>query len=91
MGIGPWELILILLIVVLVFGAKRIPEIMGEVGKGIRSFKKSMDTDEAPAETSATAPEAAAKTLPESTGVEKNAPGQSAEKKSEDAGRTGVS
>jgi sec-independent protein translocase protein TatA len=43
---GPWELILILLIVVMVFGAKRIPEIMGGLGKGIRSFKKSMDYDE---------------------------------------------
>lgn len=45
---GPWELILILLIVVMIFGAKRIPEIMGGLGKGIKSFKKSMDTDDAP-------------------------------------------
>jgi len=45
---GPWELILILLIVVMVFGAKRIPEIMGGLGKGIRSFKKSMDMDDTP-------------------------------------------
>jgi sec-independent protein translocase protein TatA len=43
---GPSELILILLIVVVLFGAKRIPEIMGGLGKGIRSFKKAMDTDE---------------------------------------------
>jgi len=46
---GPWELILILLIVVMVFGAKRIPEIMGGLGKGIRSFKRAMDVDETPA------------------------------------------
>lgn len=45
---GPWELILILLIVVMIFGAKRIPEIMGGLGKGIKSFKKSMDTDDTP-------------------------------------------
>lgn len=45
---GPWELILILLIVVMIFGAKRIPEIMGGLGKGIKSFKKSMDTEDAP-------------------------------------------
>ncbi len=44
---GPWELILILLIVVMVFGAKRIPEIMGGLGKGIRSFKKSLEVDDA--------------------------------------------
>lgn len=43
---GPWELILILLIVVMIFGAKRIPEIMGGIGKGIKTFKKTMETDE---------------------------------------------
>jgi sec-independent protein translocase protein TatA len=43
---GPWELIVILLIVVVIFGAKRIPEIMGGVGKGIKSFKKNLDEDE---------------------------------------------
>jgi sec-independent protein translocase protein TatA len=30
----------------MIFGARRIPEIMGGVGKGIRAFKKTMDTDE---------------------------------------------
>jgi sec-independent protein translocase protein TatA len=40
------ELLLILLIVVVVFGAKRIPEIMGGIGKGIKTFKKAMDSDE---------------------------------------------
>jgi sec-independent protein translocase protein TatA len=44
---GPSELILILVIVVLVFGAKRIPEIMEGLGKGIKSFKKAME-EEAP-------------------------------------------
>lgn len=48
---GPWELILILLIVVMVFGAKRIPEIMGGLGKGIRTFKKSMEMEDPPAAT----------------------------------------
>ncbi len=49
MGIpAPWELILILLIVVLVFGGKKIPEIMGGVAQGIKSFKKSLDTDDTP-------------------------------------------
>ena len=49
MGIpAPTELILILLIVVLVFGGKKIPEIMGGVAQGIKSFKKSLDTDDTP-------------------------------------------
>ena len=43
---GPWELILILLILVVIFGGRKIPEIMGGIGKGIRIFKKSMETDE---------------------------------------------
>jgi sec-independent protein translocase protein TatA len=48
---GPWELMIILLIVVMIFGAKRIPEIMGGIGKGIKSFKKSMEGEDEPAST----------------------------------------
>ena len=43
---APTELILILLIVILVFGAKRIPEIMGGLGQGIKSFKKAMEGED---------------------------------------------
>ncbi|HOE11354.1 MAG TPA: twin-arginine translocase TatA/TatE family subunit [bacterium] len=39
---GPWELMVILLIVMVVFGAKRLPEIGKGLGKGIREFKKSL-------------------------------------------------
>ncbi|MEM6782493.1 MAG: twin-arginine translocase TatA/TatE family subunit [Bacteroidota bacterium] len=38
-GLGPWEIALIMLVVLLVFGAKRIPEIARGLGKGIREFK----------------------------------------------------
>lgn len=48
-GLGMPELLLILLIVVIIFGAKRIPEIMGGIGKGIKTFKKSMDEEPPPA------------------------------------------
>ncbi len=41
-GLGPTELIVILLIVLLVFGAKRLPEIGASLGKGIREFKSSV-------------------------------------------------
>jgi sec-independent protein translocase protein TatA len=62
---GPSELLLILLIVVVVFGAKRIPEIMGGLGKGIRSFKKSMEEDEpSAAPPSQAAPQAVPPTQP---------------------------
>jgi sec-independent protein translocase protein TatA len=39
---GPTELIVILLLILVLFGAKRIPEIAQGLGKGIREFKKSM-------------------------------------------------
>ena len=42
MGIGIWELVLILAIVLLVFGAGKLPKVMGDVGKGIRSLKDSL-------------------------------------------------
>ncbi len=42
-GFGIEKLLLIFIIVLLVFGAKRIPEIAGSMGKGIREFKKSIN------------------------------------------------
>lgn len=47
-GLGFQELIPIILLLVLVFGAKRLPEIGSGIGKGIKNFKKSLsdnDTD----------------------------------------------
>ena len=41
--IGTWELILIIFIIVLIFGAKKIPELMKGVGKGVKSFKEGMN------------------------------------------------
>ena len=45
-GLGTPELIVILVIIIVIFGAGKIPELGGAIGKGIRNFKKSMaDTD----------------------------------------------
>lgn len=43
---GPWELIIIAFIVVLVFGVGRLPEVGGALGKGIREFRRSTKDDE---------------------------------------------
>ena len=40
--IGVWELLLILLIVLLIFGAKKIPEVGASLGRGIQSFRKAV-------------------------------------------------
>ena len=41
-GLGMWEILLIFLMVLLLFGAKRLPEIGSSLGKGIREFKSSI-------------------------------------------------
>ena len=40
-GIGPTELIIVLAIILIIFGAGKLPEIGGALGKGIRNFKKA--------------------------------------------------
>ena len=40
-GLGPMELIIVFLVILLIFGAKRIPEIAQGLGKGITEFKKA--------------------------------------------------
>ncbi len=44
--IGFTEILLILLVVVLLFGGRKIPELMKGLGQGIREFKKASSTDE---------------------------------------------
>ena len=51
MRIGMTEIIIIALIVLLLFGGKKIPELMRGLGKGVRSFKDGMEgKDEKPAD-----------------------------------------
>ena len=47
-GLGIWELILILLIVLFFFGAKKIPVIGRGIGAGIRNFKSAIREDDPP-------------------------------------------
>jgi TatA/E family protein of Tat protein translocase len=59
-NIGPLEIAVVLLIVLVVFGPKRLPELGKSMGKGIREFKGSLsleDNDVLPAEISAKPPE----------------------------------
>lgn len=45
MGIGFGELVVILLVVLILFGAGKLPKVMGELGKGVKSFKSGMKED----------------------------------------------
>ncbi len=40
--IGVWEIVLIVFVFLLLFGAKRIPELMRGFGKGVKSFKEGL-------------------------------------------------
>ena len=42
-----WHSLIVLVVVLLVFGRGKIPELMGDMAKGIKSFKKGMSDDEA--------------------------------------------
>lgn len=43
LGLGPFEMILIFAVLLLLFGAKRLPELASGMGKGIRDFKRSLN------------------------------------------------
>ncbi|MDY7025352.1 MAG: twin-arginine translocase TatA/TatE family subunit [Pseudomonadota bacterium] len=45
-GLSPWELIIILAIVLLLFGGKRLKNLGGDLGASIKGFKKAMSEDE---------------------------------------------
>ncbi|MBR0029114.1 MAG: twin-arginine translocase TatA/TatE family subunit [Bacteroidales bacterium] len=45
--IGPWQIVIIALVILLLFGGKKIPELMKGLGKGVKSFKEGInDIDE---------------------------------------------
>jgi sec-independent protein translocase protein TatA len=48
MGIGIWQILIVVVLVFLIFGAGRLPRVMEDIAKGIKSFKKGMSDDEAP-------------------------------------------
>ena len=45
MSIGVWQVVLILVIVLIIFGAGKLPRVMGDVAKGVRNFKKGMNDE----------------------------------------------
>ncbi len=45
--IGPWQIVLIVLVVLLLFGGKKIPELMRGLGQGMKEFKDASKNDDA--------------------------------------------
>ena len=46
MGISIWQIVLVLVIILILFGAGKIPRVMGDVAKGIKSFKAGLKEGE---------------------------------------------
>ena len=46
MRLGPWEIALILVIILIVFGVGKLPQVGSALGKGIRSFKKAQSGED---------------------------------------------
>lgn len=41
--VGPWQIVLIVAVIILMFGGKKLPELMKGIGQGIREFKDAKD------------------------------------------------
>ena len=48
-SVGPWQIVLIVAVVVLLFGGKKIPELMRGLGGGVKEFKNAMKDEDVPA------------------------------------------
>jgi len=59
-GFGIWEIILILVIVLIVFGVGKLPQVGGAIGKGLRAFKKGQAGEEEAEEAESPKPKKAA-------------------------------
>ncbi len=46
MSLGPWQLIIIAIVILVLFGRGKISEMMGDFGKGIKSFKQGMNEED---------------------------------------------
>lgn len=55
-GIGIWQLLIVLLIVMLLFGTKRLKTLGGDLGGALKGFRNAMDSDEEPGGESAESP-----------------------------------
>lgn len=44
--VGPWQIVLIVAVILLMFGGKKIPELMSGIGKGMKDFKKAIKEED---------------------------------------------
>ena len=54
MGISPWQLLIVLLIIVLIFGTKKLRNMGGDIGSAVKNFRKSVKDESGSEEDSKT-------------------------------------
>jgi len=64
MRLGTWEIIVVLVIVLLIFGPGRIAKVAGEMGKGIKAFKDGLSEDKTEEDSSEKEQDSDSKKLP---------------------------
>ncbi|AHX11399.1 twin arginine-targeting translocase, TatA/E family protein [Neorickettsia helminthoeca str. Oregon] len=50
MALGPWQILLVFLIILVLFGAGKLPQVIADLGKGLRSLKEELKESEKKAE-----------------------------------------
>lgn len=71
-----WHWVIVLLVILIVFGAGKLPRVMGDVAKGIKNFKSGLkDEDETPVVTTAAQPSATTTRSPDPVELEANPTG----------------
>lgn len=80
-GISIWQLLIVLAIVVLLFGTKRLKGIGGDLGGAVKGFKKAMDSDEDPKKEDEQAQQKIAEDAPATSDTETKAEQPASEKK----------
>lgn len=72
MGIGVWQVVLVLVIVLIIFGAGKLPKVMGDVAKGVKNFKSGMAEETADSKKEPVADEGGAAQVSESSENKEN-------------------
>jgi len=50
MGLSFWHILIVVLVVLVIFGAGKLPNVMGDLGRGIKNFKAGLDDSKKPPE-----------------------------------------
>lgn len=81
MSVGPWQIVLILVIILVLFGAGKLPSVMKDLAKGVQAFKKGLREEEEETEKSSSKKETPLALDAEETASETKSSSESKEKK----------